>query len=131
MKKFMAMFLVAASLLVVSCKKENETVKLAGTSWKSSLSVGNFQADYQISFITDTTGRLDMAIIEAGEPDVETVQFTYTFDGRKNGTMVLEDEPNSFTYSDQGSDNKPTITISLSPEMASEMGVSTLVFHKQ
>ncbi len=135
MKKLLALFLVSAALLTVSCKKENtviaeNTVKLAGTSWKSTLSVGGFNAQYLMVFINDSIGRMDMSIVEGGLPDTESLSFVYVFDGKSSGTVTVnDDEIMPFTYSD-GSGN-PVITMMLTGEEARELGISQLVFTKQ
>jgi hypothetical protein len=135
MKKLLVLFLVSASLLTVSCKKENtvivdDAVKLAGTSWKSTLTLGGFNAQYLMAFINDSIGRMDMSIVEGGLPDTESLTFAYVFDGKSSGTITVDDDENMpFTYSD-GSGN-PVITMMLTGEEARELGINQLVFTKQ
>jgi len=135
MKKLLVLFLVSASLLTVSCKKENtvivdDTVKLAGTSWKSTLTLRGVNAQSLMVFINDSIGRMDMSIVEGGLPDTESLTFAYVFDGKSSGTITVDDdEIMPFTYSD-GSGN-PVITMMLTGEEARELGINQLVFTKQ
>ena len=70
MKKLMAIIVIAAALITVSCKKE--TVKLAGTKWKSSVSiVDGFHGEYLMTFVSDSTGMMDESVMEGDEVDVE------------------------------------------------------------
>ena len=105
MKKLMAIIVIAAALITVSCKKE--TVKLAGTKWEASVSeVDGFHGEYLMTF-------------------------TYTFDGKEHGTLKIETVGDTVHFSYSKSSGKPTITIQLSDEEMQEMGFSSLVFHQQ
>lgn len=130
MKKLMAILVIAAALITVSCKKE--TVKLAGTKWEASVSVADgFHGEYLMTFVSDSTGMLDESVMEGDEVDVETFLFTYTFDGKEHGTLKIETDDDIEHFSYSKSSGKPTITIQLSDEEMQEMGFSSLVFHQQ
>lgn len=63
MKKLMAIIVIAAALITVSCKKE--TVKLAGTKWEASVSVvDGFHGEYLMTFVSDSTGMMDESVME-------------------------------------------------------------------
>lgn len=130
MKKLMAIIVIAAALITVSCKKE--TVKLAGTKWEASVSVEDgFQGEYLMTFVSDSTGMLDESVMEGDEVDVETFLFSYSFDGKEHGTLKIETDDDIEHFSYSKSSGKPTITIQLSDEEMQEMGFSSLVFHQQ
>lgn len=130
MKKLMTILVIAAALITVSCKKE--TVKLSGTKWKASVSiVDGFHGEYLMTFVSDSTGMLDESIMEGDEVDVETLLFTYTFDGEEHGTLKIETDDDIEHFSYSKSSGKPTITIQLSDEEMQEMGFNSLVFHQQ
>ena len=130
MKKLMAIIVIAAALITVSCKKE--TVKLAGTKWEASVSVvDGFHGEYLMTFVSDSTGMMDESVMEGDEVDAETLPFTYTFDGKEHGTLKIETVGDTVHFSYSKSSGKPTITIQLSDEEMQEMGFSSLVFHQQ
>lgn len=130
MKKLMAILVIAAALITVSCKKE--TVKLAGTKWEASVSVvDGFHGEYLMTFVSDSTGMLDESVMEGDEVDVETFLFSYSFDGKEHGTLKIETDDDIEHFSYSKSSGKPTITIQLSDEEMQEMGFSSLVFHQQ
>ncbi len=130
MKKLMAIIVIAAALITVSCKKE--TVKLAGTKWEASVSVEDgFHGEYLMTFVSDSTGMLDESVMEGDEVDVETFLFSYSFDGKEHGTLKTETDDDIEHFSYSKSSGKPTITIQLSDEEMQEMGFSSLVFHQQ
>lgn len=130
MKKLMAIIVIAAALITVSCKKE--TVKLAGTKWEASVSVvDGFHGEYLMTFVSDSTGMLDESVMEGDEVDVETFLFSYSFDGKEHGTLKIETDDDIEHFSYSKSSGKPTITIQLSDEEMQEMGFSSLVFHQQ
>lgn len=130
MKKLMAILVIAAALITVSCKKE--TVKLAGTKWEASVSVvDGFHGEYLMIFVSDSTGMLDESVMEGDEVDVETFLFSYSFDGKEHGTLKIETDDDIEHFSYSKSSGKPTITIQLSDEEMQEMGFSSLVFHQQ
>lgn len=130
MKKIMAIIVIAAALITVSCKKE--TVKLAGTKWEASVSVvDGFHGEYLMTFVSDSTGMLDESVMEGDEVDVETFLFSYSFDGKEHGTLKIETDDDIEHFSYSKSSGKPTITIQLSDEEMQEMGFSSLVFHQQ
>lgn len=130
MKKLMAIIVIAAALITVSCKKE--TVKLAGTKWEASVSVEDgFHGEYLMTFVSDSTGMLDESVMEGDEVDVETFLFSYSFDGKEHGTLKIETDDDIEHFSYSKSSGKPTITIQLSDEEMQEMGFSSLVFHQQ
>jgi hypothetical protein len=107
-------------------------VKLAGTKWKSSVSiVDGFHGEYLMTFVSDSTGMMDESVMEGDEVDVETLLFTYTFDGKEHGTLKIETDDDIEHFSYSKSSGKPTITIQLSDEEMQEMGFSSLVFHQQ
>ena len=127
-KKYLVLFLVSAALLTVSCKKD-DVVKLTGTNWKATMSVMNFNGEYTMAFVTDSTGHLDMKIVEGGFEDIETTVFAYTFDGKTGGSITPEGEVTMpFTYVD--TDGRPVIRLSFDAELAHEMGISSLDFYK-
>ena len=127
MKKLIVMLFVAASLLAVSCKKDN-TVKLTGTQWVGKVTIGEFNGSYDMSFLTDSTGKMDISLRGGGEYEDFTQPFTYTFDGKETGVLKVEDDvADTFHYSAENS----TITMFLSPEEAEEMTISSIVFHKK
>lgn len=130
MKKLMAIIVIAAALITVSCKKE--TVKLAGTKWEASVSVvDGFHGEYLMTFVSDSTGMMDESVMEGDEVDVETFLFSYSFDGKEHGTLKIETDDDIEHFSYSKSSGKPTITIQLSDEEMQEMGFSSLVFHQQ
>lgn len=130
MKKLMAIIVIAAALITVSCKKE--TVKLACTKWEASVSVvDGFHGEYLMTFVSDSTGMLDESVMEGDEVDVETFLFSYSFDGKEHGTLKIETDDDIEHFSYSKSSGKPTITIQLSDEEMQEMGFSSLVFHQQ
>lgn len=130
MKKLMAIIVIAAALITVSCKKE--TVKLAGTKWEASVSVEDgFHGEYLMTFVSDSTGMMDESVMEGDEVDVETFLFSYSFDGKEHGTLKTETDDDIEHFSYSKSSGKPTITIQLSDEEMQEMGFSSLVFHQQ
>ncbi len=130
MKKLMAIIVIAAALITVSCKKE--TVKLAGTKWEASVSVvDGFHGEYLMTFVSDSTGMMDESVMEGDEVDVETFLFSYSFDGKEHGTLKTETDDDIEHFSYSKSSGKPTITIQLSDEEMQEMGFSSLVFHQQ
>lgn len=130
MKKLMAIIVIAAALITVSCKKE--TVKLAGTKWEASVSVEDgFHGEYLMTFVSDSTGMMDESVMEGDEVDVETFLFSYSFDGKEHGTLKIETDDDIEHFSYSKSSGKPTITIQLSDEEMQEMGFSSLVFHQQ
>ena len=127
MKKLFVMLFVATSLLAVSCKKDN-TVKLTGTQWVGKVTIGEFNGSYDMSFLTDSTGKMDISLRGGGEYEDFTQPFTYTFDGKETGVLKVEDDvADTFHYSAENS----TITMFLSPEEAEEMTISSIVFHKK
>ena len=126
MKKILAIFLVAASLLTVSCKKV-EKISLSGTKWQASMQVMEFTGTYTMTFATDSTGLMNAVLVGGGEDEEFTETFPYTFDGVSAGTLTIADEETqTFTYSS----SDKTITILFKPEEAEEMGIDRLVFHK-
>ena len=127
MKKLIVMLFVATSLLAVSCKKDN-TVKLTGTQWVGKVTIGEFNGSYYMSFLTDSTGKMDVSLRGGGEDEDFTQPFTYTFDGKETGVLNIDDDiADTFHYSAENS----TITLFLSPEEAEELTVSSIVFHKK
>lgn len=127
MKKLFVMLFVATSLLAVSCKKDN-TVKLTGTQWVGKVTIGEFNGTYYMSFLTDSTGKMDVSLRGGGEDEDYTQPFTYTFDGKETGVLNIDDDiADTFHYSAENS----TITLFLSPEEAEEMTISSIVFHKK
>lgn len=127
MKKLIVMLFVATSLLAVSCKKDN-TVKLTGTQWVGNVTIGEFNGSYYMSFLTDSTGKMDVSLRGGGEDEDYTLPFTYTFDGKETGVLNIDDDiADTFHYSAENS----TITVFLSPEEAEELTISSIVFHKK
>ena len=127
MKKLFVMLFVATSLLAVSCKKDT-TVKLTGTQWEGKVSIGEFNGSYYMSFLTDSTGKMDASLRDGVEYEDFTQPFSYTFDGKETGVLKLEEDvTDTFHYSAENS----TITVFLSPEEAEEMTISSIVFHKK
>ena len=127
MKKLIVMLFVATSLLAVSCKKDT-TVKLTGTQWVGKVTIGEFNGSYIMSFLTDSTGKMDVSLRGGGEDEDYTQPFTYTFDGKETGVLNIDDDiADTFHYSAENS----TITMFLSPEEAEEMTISCIVFHKK
>lgn len=127
MKKLFVMLFVATSLLAVSCKKDT-TVKLTGTQWVGKVTIGEFNGTYYMSFLTDSTGKMDVSLRGGGEDEDYTQPFTYTFDGKETGVLNIDDDmADTFHYSAKNS----TITLFLSPEEAEEMTISSIVFHKK
>ena len=127
MKKLFVMLFVATSLLAVSCKKDT-TVKLTGTQWVGKVTIGEFNGSYYLSFLTDSTGKMDASLRGGGEDEDFTQPFTYTFDGKETGVLKVGDGmADTFHYSAENS----TITLFLSPEEAEEMTISSIVFHKK
>ena len=127
MKKLFVMLFVATSLLAVSCKKDN-TVKLTGTQWVGKVTIGEFNGTYYMSFLTESTGKMDVSLRGGGEDEDYTQPFTYTFDGKETGVLNIDDDiADTFHYSAENS----TITLFLSPEEAEEMTISSIVFHKK
>ena len=127
MKKLFVMLFVATSLLAVSCKKDT-TVKLTGTQWVGKVTIGEFNGSYIMSFLTDSTGKMDVSLRGGGEDEDYTLPFTYTFDGKETGVLKVGDGmADTFHYSAENS----TITLFLSPEEAEELTVSSIVFYKK
>lgn len=127
MKKLFVILFVATSLLAVSCKKDT-TVKLTGTQWEGKVSIGEFNGSYYMSFLTDSTGKMDASLRDGVEYEDFTQPFSYTFDGKETGVLKLEEDvTDTFHYSAENS----TITVFLSPEEAEEMTISSIVFHKK
>ncbi len=127
MKKLFVMLFVATLLLAVSCKKDT-TVKLTGTRWVGNVTIGEFNGSYYMSFLTDSTGKMDVSLRGGGEDEDYTLPFTYTFDGKETGVLKVGDGmADTFHYSAENS----TITLFLSPEEAEEMTISSIVFHKK
>lgn len=127
MKKLFVMLFVATSLLAVSCKKDN-TVKLTGTQWVGKVTIGEFNGSYIMSFLTDSTGKMDVSLRGGGEDEDYTLPFTYTFDGKETGVLKIDDEViDTFHYNAENS----TITLFLSPEEAEEMSIGSIVFYKK
>ena len=127
MKKLIVMLFVATSLLAVSCKKDN-TVKLTGTQWVGKVTIGEFNGSYYMSFLTDSTGKMDVSLRGGGEDEDYTLPFTYTFDGKETGVLNIDDDTaDTFHYSAENS----TITLFLSPGEVEEMTISSIVFHKK
>ena len=135
------MLFVATSLLAVSCKKDT-TVKLTGTQWVGKVTIDEFNGSYYLSFLTDSTGKMDASLRGSGEDEDFTLPFTYTFDGKETGVLpftytfdgketgvlkVGDGMADTFHYSAENS----TITLFLSPEEAEEMTISSIVFHKK
>ena len=116
MKKLFVMLFVATSLLAVSCKKDT-TVKLTGTQWVGKVTIGEFNGSYIMSFLTDSTGKMDVSLRGGGEDEDFTLPFTYTFDGKETGVLKIDDDTaDTFHYSAENS----TITLFLSPEEVEE-----------
>ena len=127
MKKLFVMLFVATSLLAVSCKKDT-TVKLTGTQWVGKVTIDEFNGTYYMSFLTESTGKMDASLRGGGEDEDFTQPFTYTFDGKETGVLKVGDGmADTFHYSAENS----TITLFLSPEEAEEMTISSIVFHKK
>ena len=127
MKKLFVMLFVATSLLAVSCKKDT-TVKLTGTQWVGNVTIGEFNGSYYMSFLTDSTGKMDVSLRGGGEDEDYTQPFTYTFDGKETGVLNIDDDiADTFHYSAENS----TITVFLSHEEVEEMTISSIVFHKK
>ena len=127
MKKLFVMLFVVTSLLAVSCKKDT-TVKLTGTQWVGNVTIGEFNGSYYMSFLTDSTGKMDVSLRGGGEDEDYTLPFTYTFDGKETGVLNIDDDTaDTFHYSAENS----TITVFLSPEEVEEMTISSIVFHKK
>ena len=127
MKKLIVMLFVATSLLAVSCKKDT-TVKLTGTQWVGKVTIDEFNGTYYMSFLTESTGKMDVSLRGGGEDEDFTQPFTYTFDGKENGVLNIDDDiADTFRYSAENS----TITVFLSHEEAEEMTISSIVFHKK
>ena len=127
MKKLFVMLFVVTSLLAVSCKKDT-TVKLTGTQWVGNVTIGEFNGSYYMSFLTDSTGKMDVSLRGGGEDEDYTLPFTYTFDGKETGVLNIdEDIADTFHYSAENS----TITVYLNPEEVEEMTISSIVFHKK
>lgn len=127
MKKLFVMLFVATSLLAVSCKKDT-TDKLTSTRWVGNVTIGEFNGSYYMSFLTDSTGKMDVSLRGGGEDEDYTLPFTYTFDGKETGVLKVGDGmADTFHYSAENS----TITLFLSPEEAEEMTISSIVFHKK
>lgn len=126
MKKILAIFLVAASLLTVSCDKVKE-IKLSGTKWQASMQIMEFSGTYTMTFATDSTGLMNAVLVGGGEDEEFSDPFTYTFDNVSAGTITISgEEPQIFTYNP----DEKTITILFKPEEAEEMGIDRLVFHQ-
>lgn len=127
MKKLFVMLFVATSLLAVSCKKDT-TVKLTGTQWVGKVTIDEFNGSYIMSFLTDSTGKMDVSLRGGGEDEDFTLPFTYTFDGKETGVLNIDDDiADTFHYSAENS----TITLFLSPEEVEELTISSIVFHKK
>ena len=127
MKKLFVMLFVATSLLAVSCKKDT-TVKLTGTQWVGKVTIGEFNGSYYLSFLTDSTGKMDASLRGGGEDEDYTQPFTYTFDGKETGVLNIDDDiADTFHYSAENS----TITLFLSHEEVEELTISSIVFHKK
>ena len=127
MKKLFVMLFIATSLLAGSCKKDT-TVKLTGTQWVGKVTIGEFNGSYYLSFLTDSTGKMDGSLRGGGEDEDYTLPFTYTFDGKETGVLNIDDDTaDTFHYSAENS----TITVFLSPEEVEEMTISSIVFHKK
>lgn len=126
MKKLFVMLFVATSLLAVSCKKDT-TVKLAKTEWQATLTQPGFNGVYDMVFETDSTGFMEIDL--SGDVDNESFDetFTYTFDGKSNGVLTIEEDIHEpFTYDGAAK----TITVMLDKEQVEEMGVDRIVFHQ-
>ena len=122
MKKLFVMLFVATSLLAVSCKKDT-TVKLTGTQWVGKVTIDEFNGSYYLSFLTDSTGKMDASLRGSGEDEDFTLPFTYTFDGKETGVLNIdEDIADTFHYSAENN----TITLFLSPEEAEEMTIRAI-----
>ena len=127
MKKLFVMLFVATSLLAVSCKKDT-TVKLTGTQWVGKVTIGEFNGSYIMSFLTDSTGKMDVSLRGGGEDEDFTLPFTYTFDGKETGVLKIDDGViDTCHYNAENS----TITLFLSPEEAEEMSIGSIVFYKK
>ena len=127
MKKLFVMLFVVTSLLAVSCKKDT-TVKLTGTQWVGNVTIGEFNGSYYMSFLTDSTGKMDVSLRGGGEDEDYTLPFTYTFDGKETGVLNIDDDTaDTFHYSAENS----TITVYLNPGEVEEMTISSIVFHKK
>ena len=127
MKKLFVMLFVATSLLAVSCKKDT-TIKITGTQWVGKVTIGEFNGSYIMSFLTDSTGKMDASLRGGGEDEDFTLPFTYTFDGKETGVLKIDDDViDTFHYNAENS----TITLFLSPEEAEEMSIGSIVFYKK
>ena len=127
MKKLFVMLFVATSLLAVSCKKDT-TVTLTGTQWVGKVTIGEFNGSHIMSFLTDSTGKMDVSLRGGGEDEDFTLPFTYTFDGKETGVLNIEDDiADTFHYNAENS----TITLFLSSEEAEEPTISSIVFYKK
>ena len=94
MKKILLTCLVALTVLAMaSCNKD---VDLSGTTWRVSHVEEGDTTAYELVFAGNMTGTLSSyetyTSYEGIEVDTDTTYFTYTFDGKADGTMSATEE---------------------------------------
>ena len=145
MKKLFATLMAALMLTAAACNKNKEndtTVKLAGTQWVGVIEnnpeelhyaggVLITRAEYTLTFTDEQNGTFayDMTTLVDGEEydDQDTTSITYTFDGKENGVLMVEEEPMPFSYNPADK----TIVIPLDEESGSELNADKIVLHRR
>ena len=144
MKKIFATLMAALMLTVAACNKHEEndtTLKLAGTQWvgviendPEELHYGSgvliTRAEYTLTFTDEQNGTFayDMTTLFDGEEydDQDTTSITYTFDGKENGVLMVEEEPMPFSYNA----TDKTLVLPLG-EIDDELNADKIVFHRK
>jgi len=150
MKKIFVALMAGLMLMATACKKEDNnvtpaeeptTVELAGTQWvgviendPGELHYGSgvliTRAEYTLTFTDEQNGTFayDMTTLFDGEEydDQDTTSITYTFDGKENGVLMVEEEPMPFTYNA----TDKTLVLPLG-EIDDELNADKIVFHRK
>lgn len=107
LKKILAMILVAATMSLAACSKDDKEAEtpnsLVNTTWEGSEDMEAMGSHIHISmtskFLTDTTGEMDMTTVINSDTDSDTFPFTYNYDA-PNGTLTgTDDEGEVKTFS--------------------------------
>lgn len=113
MKKFLYVALMTFVMIGMSaCSKDDDV--LTGTKWAGQITETEngltITADVAVEFTTETAGKMSVAMVMTDElrqmliafgmteeeiaemAEVETEDFTYTYDGESKGTITIKDE---------------------------------------
>jgi hypothetical protein len=109
MKQLIIALVAVATILAVSCSKEDETPNLPGTSWalnlKATLMGATVTMNDTLNIIDDHTIDRGFLFAAAGKEISDHVSYTYTWDGKYLALFDSVGEPTSMVFTYRGGDN--------------------------